>query len=395
MARILFVWELGGGLGHVTVLRPVAQELQRRGHQVLLAVRDLCAAHQVFRDDDLSFVQAPFKMGQVSNPFVPQRSFAHLLHHAGLGELEGLTARTAAWNGLFDLVCPDITVFDHSPTALLASRGRTMRRKLLGTGFCAPPVGEVLPDMRPWLQSDLPKLADDESKILAISNRVLRRFGRPAMARLSDIYGQADANLLTSYPELDHFGARPYAQYLGVIQSCPGAKPVWPQGEGRRVFAYLKRTQGLPETIRALGECRHPTIIYAPWVNDEICSRFPFPSLSFSPVPLDMAALVREADVAVLNGTHGATAEFLLAGKPVMQLPIFLEQRLIAQRTEQIGAGIAVHRTRPDEIRAGLNSVLSDQAYQERSQSFSAKYASRDRQQDFDNLVASVEKLAL
>ena len=36
MARILLAWELGGGLGHVTRLEPLARELVRQGHDVKL-----------------------------------------------------------------------------------------------------------------------------------------------------------------------------------------------------------------------------------------------------------------------------------------------------------------------------------------------------------------------
>ncbi len=40
MAKILFTWELGGGLGHVVPYLGVIAGLQHRGHRVAFALRD-------------------------------------------------------------------------------------------------------------------------------------------------------------------------------------------------------------------------------------------------------------------------------------------------------------------------------------------------------------------
>ena len=36
-----------------------------------------------------------------------------------------------------------------------------------------------------------------------------------------------------------------------------------------------------------------------------------------------------QCDVAVLNGGHGVTSQMLLAGKPVLEIPLAMEQRLL------------------------------------------------------------------
>ena len=41
MSRIFIAWELGGGMGHIQRLYPVAKGLRARGHEVVFAVRDL------------------------------------------------------------------------------------------------------------------------------------------------------------------------------------------------------------------------------------------------------------------------------------------------------------------------------------------------------------------
>ena len=45
VARILFTWELGGGLGHLANMAPLAEGLAQAGHQVYVALRDLTSAN--------------------------------------------------------------------------------------------------------------------------------------------------------------------------------------------------------------------------------------------------------------------------------------------------------------------------------------------------------------
>ena len=50
MAKFLMGWELGDGLGHAARIKPLAQELQRRGHEVLLVLRDLVQPAEILQD---------------------------------------------------------------------------------------------------------------------------------------------------------------------------------------------------------------------------------------------------------------------------------------------------------------------------------------------------------
>jgi hypothetical protein len=40
---ILFCWELGGGLGHLMQMLPLADDLVKSGHRVFVALRDHCS----------------------------------------------------------------------------------------------------------------------------------------------------------------------------------------------------------------------------------------------------------------------------------------------------------------------------------------------------------------
>jgi hypothetical protein len=114
MNTFLFTWELGGGLGHLHRLLPFAEGLTARGHRVVVALRDLSRAREVFRDKAIALVQAPFKHRR-TNQIEPALSFAHLLHNIGFGDLNELSGLTDAWRNLIRYVNPDAIVFDHSP----------------------------------------------------------------------------------------------------------------------------------------------------------------------------------------------------------------------------------------------------------------------------------------
>lgn len=122
MATILVTWELGGGLGHLVPLLPLVHGLCRRGHRVFAALKDLSRAAAVFGRDGVSYLQAPFRLGQVGNHIPRPRTFAHILHNVGFADAEELRTLAEAWRNLYDYVQPDLILFDHSPTGRRTER---------------------------------------------------------------------------------------------------------------------------------------------------------------------------------------------------------------------------------------------------------------------------------
>ena len=97
---------------------------------------------------------------------------------------------------------------------------------------------------------------------------------------------------------------------------------------------------------------------------------------------LDVARASRECDVAVLNGGHGVTAQMLLAGKPVLTVPLVLEQTMTGRALERIGAGLSAPPARGEPWewsgRAKLEAVLNDDRFAEGAQRFAERYAKFD-----------------
>lgn len=104
---VLFVWELGGGLGHLMQMLPLARDLVRRGHRVAVALRHLSqSAADVFGRCGVSFLQAPFRStGALAFP--RPANFAHLLANVGFARDGELFLLANSWRNLMRLVKPD------------------------------------------------------------------------------------------------------------------------------------------------------------------------------------------------------------------------------------------------------------------------------------------------
>jgi UDP:flavonoid glycosyltransferase YjiC (YdhE family) len=68
MATILLTWELGGGMGHLANLAPLARGLAERGHRVTAALSDLSRAHRAFAGVPVAFFQAPHRLRTRDRP---------------------------------------------------------------------------------------------------------------------------------------------------------------------------------------------------------------------------------------------------------------------------------------------------------------------------------------
>jgi len=392
MATILLTWELGAGLGHLMNLRPIAGELSRRGHRVVAAMRDLSLARQML-GAELTFLQAPFKHQRMQE-INPCCTFAQLLHNIGFCDVDELTTMLGAWRAIFDYVRPDLIIFDHSPTALLAARGSPARKAMIGTGFCVPPDLTPYPNLRPWLRVDRARLDADEQRVLENANTALAIANQPRLERVGELFGAVDGNFLLCFPELDCYPERSGAEYLGIWTAKMGEPPQWPTGVGRKVFAYVKPFPALPQLLHELCRLANATLIYAPGIDPRLQKQFTSDRVCYAAAPVEMEQAARECDVAILNGTFASSAAMLLAGKPALHVPIFLEQATNARAVERLGAGISAPSTNAAAIIAGLRTLLALDQYASAARRFAAKYAGFDAERQVRRVVDRADELA-
>ena len=237
VSRILLAWELGGGLGHIRRMAPVARALRQAGHEVWVAVRQLGRAGADLGDEDIHLLQVPVPL----TPVIRATAVIHadILRWGGWADPVVLGAMVEAWRQMVALVDPGLMLLDHAPTGLLAARSLGLPRATLGTGFQTPPHAHPLPPLQPWLPADAEARAGAEAPILDSVNTVLARVGASPIEVLADVFA-ADEHFLCTVPELDHFPGRGAVRYWGPVSITGGGpEPDWPDGDpDRRVFLY-------------------------------------------------------------------------------------------------------------------------------------------------------------
>jgi len=331
-------------LGHLSHLRLPIDVALAQGHRVFLAVRELVGVPEVLAGLPVTLLQAPFMQGVESQDQSAYASYTHLLGKQCFGGMADLTAYLRAWRTLFDLVQPDLVLFVHSPTALVAAHAYPFKKVLLGSGFEIPPVsaddtaGTVgalpfAPFPTTQLTADVvARLKRDDARLLALINAALCQLGLPALPGLDAIYTQADAKWLTTWPALGHFGARDAEHYLGLAPLPGCAAPVWPVADVPRVFGYLLNFPSLPQLLRDLQAANVSALLYVKRLPLALRQTFSSQRIRFTDDLVDLAQVASQCAWAVHHGNHSTMATFMQAGVPQLIIPCHQEQLFAALR---------------------------------------------------------------
>lgn len=393
MATILYAWELGGGLGHVLPFIPLAQRLRQNSHRVVAALRQLQLQPPTLVELGLEIIPAPHKNWRTEDRIEPACTFAHILHNTGWSNPHDLNKLVSDWRKLIATVRPDLIIADHSPCALLAARIEGVPCVTFGTGFFLPLDQTPLPNLRLSPEIDLDQQAADEDRVLRNANAILQSAGLPKLSRLTQLYADVPDKILTTFAELDHFPNRNSGRYCGVWRTAGvGRRFAWPAGLRPRVFAYLKDAPGTLDVVRFLAASGHATMLFAPQLADRVKPPINA-TLGFSATPLEMEQVRSECDFAVLNANHATAAEILLAGKPILSVPITLEQGLLARRIAAQGLGLAVPLGNPQHFAAAYRQMTTDPRYTQAAQRFAQKYAAYDSQKAIEDVITRLEAL--
>ncbi|WP_075187314.1 hypothetical protein [Teredinibacter haidensis] len=378
MARILFVWEMGFGLGHIIPIKHYCDSLQQ--HELFAAVQSLQHAHQLVEALDVKLLQAPHFQGNTANPVSSPRCYAHLLHNSGFSTANSLAALMHAWRTLFQLVQPDIVIFDHSPSALLAARAFDFKKVVMGSGFLCPP--QTYP-MAVFLseqlsQADLEKFKVFETELVVKINTVLQSFGCSQILQLSDIYKTVDASLLTAYPELDHFPSRSSEQYVGVPPTLPGKTPNWTNVKGKKIFVYSHMFPQIKTLLYELRQSGVPVIFCSSSVDPVLLNQFECDNICFESDPLDLQLVAKECAFAVTNGNFNSASQLALLGIPQLAIPLQMEQLIFSKTLFKSSLASIADPGKPESISKHFREMLlySD-TIRTKVEAFAAKYRSR------------------
>jgi hypothetical protein len=401
---VMMAWELGGGLGHMVPLSQVARPLLEAGHTVHMVLTDLSgvpAALGALADHPrLHLWQAPYWPSPLFGSADPA-SYAELLFRAGYLDAQRLAGLVQGWATLLDQLNPDLLLVDHAPTALLAARGRPLRRAQFGTGFFIPLMETPIPSYREWEPVPRARVERSEALVLQTCNAILFQRGQPLLDHLHQLF-DCDETFLVTVPELDHFERRSRglrqpglpSPYWGSLASAShGQPPQWPAGTGPALFVYLKsdyRALGsvltaLKETLGAGWAQPGPggtmkagpwrVLAYVPGLNAATVAAASGPGLHIVVDPVDMQAVCGSCDAVLCQSGSGTVATALHAGRPVLMLPMHMEQLLFARRVQALGAGLYLTEDRIAQLPALLQRLATQPGFGDAARAFARRHA--------------------
>lgn len=395
MSHIVFAWELGGGYGHIAGFLPIALRFRDQGHRITCVLRNLTHAHTLLASHNIPCIQAPVWLNHLDALTHPE-NYAEILFKIGFLSKNGLAGMVTGWRSLLDILQPNLVLFDHAPTALLASRGFPAARALLGHGFFCPPRVSPMPSIRTGAQVTHAHLIETERRALDVANAVLRVHHMPELSQLSDLF-DVDENFLMTFRELDHYPNRGEAVYWGPRMSLEeGVSFEWPAGEEKKVFAYIKPSDGQFEIImRALAALPVRAVVHSPSLSRQLIEKYESPRIRIYAQPVRMSQASRECDLAICHSGIGTVSAVLLAGRPLLMLPIHQEQFMVARRVVQLGAGLMVeNNSTASDCRNKILTLLNDSRYTAGAKAFSTQYKNFNQPTQIREIVARCDALA-
>jgi UDP:flavonoid glycosyltransferase YjiC (YdhE family) len=397
MARIVFAWEFGGGLGHIQYDLPLAKVLKERGHEVICIMKHVIDTGKIFGDHEIEIMQAP--LWQVTVKQLPTSySYPETLFNLGYLVHGGLLSMAKAWKNLLDPIKPDLIVADHAPTALIATHGSDCKRVLYGTGFFSPPKRNPMPSIIPWVKAPDGLIEYSENKALQTINNVLEELGSPILQQLYSLF-EVDEDFLATFKELDHYQDRKPARYWGpVLSHSGGESPKWPEtAYSKKIFCYIKPNYPLFEQLlNGLQQIAASVIVFSPALPEKIIEKYQTDKLGFHQKPVDMHKACKETDMVICHAGHGTVAFTLLYGKPMLVLPEHgqIDQILTARNVIRIKAGLMLNtREKTRDFKGLIQKVLTETQFTENAQNFARKYEGFDSESQLVEIAERCEEL--
>lgn len=373
-STVLCTWELGGELGHIARLAHIAHVLETREYQCFAALKDLSRASPFFKGTECRLLQAPVFLPKIKMQR-PVMSLADTLLLSGYLKSEELSGLTGAWLNLIQLADPAVLVMDYSPTAALAALSLPCKKIIVGSGFWQPVPGYPI---RNWItdpsQGELVKR--QEQMVVNTVNEVLTSRQQPTIKYIADLF-IADRTIINTAPEFDYYGdLREDGAYHGKSGSPAISKPVQFGTSTRpKVLAYLK--PGHPQfdfITKGLALSNANVFIACPRCDPKRLSAYQSEHFNFSVEPVQLADAMADAALFVGHGNSGSTQESILAGTPMIALPIQLEQLATAQSLQQLQLGHTIPKVdSAEQFAKAVDTALASRELKQNAEKYAQK----------------------
>jgi UDP:flavonoid glycosyltransferase YjiC (YdhE family) len=385
--RILLAWELGGGLGHLSCMRAVAERLRAHGAEVALAAYRPAEVREHLREVHWRVLQAPVPTPSPGNT-APPNSYADILLRAGFGDVEELHRLTRRWRLLFAQERIDALVLDYAPIAQLAGWLSDLPMTAYGPAFSLPPL--PLPSIRPWVEGLDDALAASEERLRQQINHVATHHKRSPIETLAP-WLHAPRRFMNGIEETNPFGHRPEGGYLGPMGAAGSTRVDWPTAPGPRVLVYLRPSQAIEALLSILSAKGLCTLAAIPGCTGEFANKHSTPALRIERQPFDLRQAMQQADAVINHGSAGAVCEALLAGKPQLMIPLDPEKALLTRKVAALGAGSGLMpASLPQHAAEALERLLDPRGGAiGRARAIAQRYATVDWASMLDKLCAA------
>jgi hypothetical protein len=369
-------------------LKPLARALLARGHEPVLALRDVVKTAPLLKDEPYPILQGPYWTRPVPSvrgrPF-SAATFADILAVSGFADPGDLAAMLRAWDGLIDVVRPDVIVAEYAPFLVLAARGR-LPTVLFGNGFVAPPADlPVYPRLQPRVQPVMP-----QEKILAVIQEVQRRRRRPAPETLPAFLA-CERRFPCTFPELDPYRPVRREALLPPVDDSPPMPPP----ESPRFFAYLGAdAPGMPKILSGFVKSGVPGGIYLRAPPQRLKDALRQTHLTLFEEPQPMREVLREASFVIHHASLGTAEACLAAGRTQMVFPAHLEQSMTAGALRGLGVAYVMAPNAPEEaVIQTMRRAAADTAAQDRAAALARNIEARGPRPGVAPIVAACEDL--
>ena len=364
--HIVYCWELGSGYGHLHHINWVVRHLAGDGVRFSFVLKDLSKAQSIEHCHNGNLFQAPIALPTGKRG--PATNFSEVLLQCGWEKEPSAIGLVAGWRNLFSHLQADLVLTDHSPAAGFAAISLGIPLRSIGNGFSLPPLGTQMPSIQPWAEVPVSHLTAVDNHLTVVLNRVNQYFSLPEMQRMTmEKLLNPQHCLIMGASLMDHYGQRgPEWRYLqnALCSSGAGAITVTPNhGENERLFFYLDaNTPRLNEWFSSLSQ-RYRLFGHIRNCTADIHARLSRMGVQVHARMLDIDTALAHADAVLCHASVGTVHNALRAGTPLISIPQYIEQAMIAYRLTELNLGCQVNQTDPPEkVLSAVNQVLSNKA---------------------------------
>jgi MGT family glycosyltransferase len=410
-------WDSGGG---VEAVQTVVDRAVARGHQVrVLGTEGLRSRFESAGATFLRYKYAPdndlrqpetdlVKDWQTRNPLsqwrrVRDRQLCGPAREFCRDVAEELRRETA-----------DVTVVDTMiPAAMFGAEVTGVRAVIVMHGPYMIPRPEIPPLGTGWMpgKGPLGRLRDRSAAAVTLAvfrswmpalNRVRAEVGLPPVRGLPGLMARADRVLVCSSPSYD-FGSGSVpanVRYVGPqLDDDPGeGSGEWRAGEPGQPLVLvglsstvMRQEALLQRAADALGQAQvRGLVTTGPAVDPAVIS---------APPDVTVTRWVRHADVlphcsaVITHGGHGTVMKALIAGVPLVLVPLGRDQPDNAARVVHTGAGIRLRKNASfGALRTAVSRVIEDPRYRAAARRMAARLAA---ERDDNRAVDELERVAV